>query len=148
MFELGCHLIDPLVRLMGEPARVTPILQKASADALADNTVAIFEYLRALGIVTCSALHPGGTRRRAFEIFGSNGSAVLRPIEPPTLSIDLQDAAGPALYRRFRSLRPGHSGGPCAARYRRRGDPGPARASFRLPDDLTSLAPAGPSCSP
>jgi predicted dehydrogenase len=95
LFELGCHLIDPLIRLLGEPVRVTSVLQKASGDGLADNTVAVFEYARALGIVTCSALQPGGTRQRAFEIFGSNGSAVVRPIEPPALQVDLKDGAGP-----------------------------------------------------
>jgi predicted dehydrogenase len=97
MFEQGCHLIDPLVRLLGAPQKVTPILRKHGpfADNLADNTAAVFEYPRALGIVTSSVLHPGANRHRCFEIFGSNGSAVLRPIEPPVLQIDLAAAAGP-----------------------------------------------------
>ena len=97
MFELACHLIDPLIRLMGEPARVTPFLQRRSAgrDSLADNTAALFEFARALGIVMSSSEQPHAGRQRAFEIFGTNGSAVLRPIEPPVLEIDLKDAAGP-----------------------------------------------------
>lgn len=95
MFELGCHLIDPLIRLMGEPLRVTSTLQARGGDALADNTLAVFEFARAIGTITSASILPFGTRQRAFEIFGSNGSAVLRPIEPPTLQIDLKDAAGP-----------------------------------------------------
>jgi predicted dehydrogenase len=95
MFELGCHLIDPLIRLMGDPLRVTPTLQHRSGDALADNTVAIFEFPRALGIVQSAAVLPGASRQRSFEILGTNGSAVLRPIEPGVLQIDLKDAAGP-----------------------------------------------------
>lgn len=97
MFELGCHLIDPMVRLLGLPRGVTPFLRKHGGvrDALADNTAAVFDYGRALGIVSSSALEPGANRHRAFEIFGSNGAAVVRPLEPPQLEIDLEKAAGP-----------------------------------------------------
>jgi predicted dehydrogenase len=97
MFEQGCHLIDPMVRLLGRPQKITPILRKHGAfnDHLADNTVAVFEYPRALGIVMSSVLQPGATQHRAFEIFGSNGNAVVRPIEPPILQIDLAKPAGP-----------------------------------------------------
>lgn len=97
MFEQGAHLIDPIVRLLGKPARITPFLARHGAfdDNLADNTAAVFEYPRSLAVVTSSVLHPNATRHRSFEIFGSNGSAVLRPIEPPVLRIDLAKAAGP-----------------------------------------------------
>jgi predicted dehydrogenase len=95
MFELGGHLIDPLVRLLGAPRKVTPILQRLGSDGLADNTIATFEYPRALGSIASSSLHPAANRHRAFEIFGANGSAVIRPLEPATLQIDLARAAGP-----------------------------------------------------
>jgi predicted dehydrogenase len=95
MFELGCHLIDPLVRLLGRPVKVTPVLQKLGADPLADNTAATFEFPRAIGIVVSASMHPAANRHRAFEIFGAGGSAVVRPIEPATLEIDLARAAGP-----------------------------------------------------
>jgi predicted dehydrogenase len=97
MFEQGCHLIDPMVRLLGKPRKVTPFLRKHGAfdDQLADNTAAVFDYPRAMGIVMTSVLQPGASRHRAFEIFGSNGSAVVRPIEPPVLEIDLEKPAGP-----------------------------------------------------
>jgi predicted dehydrogenase len=97
MFEQGCHLIDPMVRLLGRPQKVTPILRRHGAfnDNLADNTVAVFEYPRALGLIMSSVLQPGATQHRAFEIFGSNGNAVVRPIEPPILQIDLATPAGP-----------------------------------------------------
>ena len=95
MFELGGHLIDPLVRLLGPPVKVTPVLQKLGADGLADNTAALFEFPRALATIQTSSLDPNAGRYRAFEIFGSNGNAILRPIEPPVLQIDLLKAAGP-----------------------------------------------------
>jgi predicted dehydrogenase len=95
MFELGGHLIDPMVRLLGAPVKVTPTLKKLGSDGLADDTVAVFEFPRALGIIQTASVEPGAGRRRSFEIFGSNGSAVVRPIEPATLEVDLAKAAGP-----------------------------------------------------
>ena len=95
MFELGGHLIDPLVRLLGAPTKVAPVLKKLGTDGLADDTLAVFEFPRALATIQTSSLHPNAGRHRSFEIFGSNGSAVLRPIEPPALQIDLAKAAGP-----------------------------------------------------
>jgi len=97
MFELGCHLIDQLVRLLGRPRKVTPVLGAHGrfADGLADNTVAVFEYRKALGVITSATLQPGAGRHRSFEVFGTNGTAVLRPIEPAKLEIDLAEAAGP-----------------------------------------------------
>src|SRR5205085_1820526 len=46
MLELGCHLIDILVLLMGRPRRVTPFLRHDGApeDGLADNTLAVLEF--------------------------------------------------------------------------------------------------------
>ena len=46
-------------------------------------------------VITSSVLQPGATQHRAFEIFGANGNAVVRPIEPPVLQIDLAQPAGP-----------------------------------------------------
>ncbi len=94
MFELGCHLIDPLVRLLGRPERVTPVLRKHGGyqDGLADNTMAIFEYPRALATITSASMHPGAGPLRSFEILGTKGAAVVRPLEPPELTFHL--AAG------------------------------------------------------
>ena len=97
MFELGPHVIDPLVRLLGRPNRVTPYLKKHGEfdDTLADNTVAVFEYSGALGLVTGAALAANGSRYRSFEVHGTNGVATLRPIEAPRLVFNLAEAAGP-----------------------------------------------------
>lgn len=96
MFELGCHVIDQLVRLMGAPRNVSTALRThGQPDRLADNTVAVFEFPKALGIVHVNLLHPGAGAHRAFEVVGSNGTIRLWPIEPPTLVIDLAKAAGP-----------------------------------------------------
>ena len=98
MFEQGGHLIDPMVRLLGRPEKVTPFLRHHGrfADALLDNTHAVIEWRGALGTVTSSVLQPGAGAHRTFEVWGTNGNAVLKPIEgPPKLIVDMQTAAGP-----------------------------------------------------
>jgi len=97
MFELGGHVVDPMIRLMGKPKSVQPILRKDGdfADTLKDNTLAVFQWDKALGIVHGANLQPNSSRYRAFEIHGTNGTAVVQPIEPPALTIDLEKAAGP-----------------------------------------------------
>lgn len=97
MFEQGCHLIDSMVRLLGRPKKVTPFLNThgSVADNLADNTLVVFEFEKALGIITDSTLQPNAGPHRLVEILGTNGTATLHPIEPPALQIDLAKAAGP-----------------------------------------------------
>jgi predicted dehydrogenase len=91
MFELGCHVIDPLVRLLGRPKKVTPVLRNDGnpGDKLADNTAALFEWDRAIGMVQATNLQPGSSRFRSIEVHGTKGSATLRPIEPPELELYL-----------------------------------------------------------
>lgn len=97
MFELGSHLVDALIRLLGEPLSVTPILRRHGdfPDDLRDNNVAVFEFPQATGIIVNSTLQPNAGPQRVFEVFGTNGVATLRPIEPPTLELQLVGAAGP-----------------------------------------------------
>jgi predicted dehydrogenase len=97
MLELGVHLVDATVRLMGKPRKVTPFLHNDGGlgDALRDNTVAVLEWERALGMVQSVTLEPNAGRYRVFEIHGTNGCAILNPIEPPSLTIDLDKPAGP-----------------------------------------------------
>jgi len=97
MFELGCHLIDRAVDLLGKPAKVTGILRHESPldDGLADNTFAILEYERSLAEIRVSAFQPHGDQYREIEILGTNGKAWVRPFSPLRLTLDLEDAAGP-----------------------------------------------------
>jgi predicted dehydrogenase len=97
MFEQGAHLIDIVVRTLGKPTRITPFLRHdgAFADKLKDNTAAVFEFPRAMAVITSSVLQPNANSHRALEIMGSKGTAVVRPIEPPSLEIDLAASDGP-----------------------------------------------------
>ena len=97
MFELGSHLVDATVRLLGKPKNVTPYLRRHGKfdDSFKDNNVAVLEYDRATAVIINTALQPVSTPQRSFEVLGSNGSAVLHPLEPPMLILDLATAAGP-----------------------------------------------------
>lgn len=97
MFELGGHILDPVVRLLGRPRRVTPFLNKHGKfdDTLADNTAAVLEFDGAMAILHGSNLQPNSSKYRAFEIHGTNGAIVINPIEPPAVTVDLAKAAGP-----------------------------------------------------
>ncbi|NBV21059.1 MAG: gfo/Idh/MocA family oxidoreductase [Proteobacteria bacterium] len=97
MFELGCHLIDPLIRLLGKHAMITPVLRHDSkdADALADNCVAVFDFPHAIGIISSAAMQPLAGAHRTFEIQGTNGFAIVKPLEQPVLTVELAKEAGP-----------------------------------------------------
>jgi predicted dehydrogenase len=97
MFEQGSHLVDIVVRLLGKPRKVTPFLQKHSnlPDNHKDNTLAVFEYSRAIAVIHAAAFQPNAASYRTLEIQGTNGTAVVRPLDQPTLNIDLLKAAGP-----------------------------------------------------
>jgi predicted dehydrogenase len=97
MFELCSHLVDPTARLLGRPEKVTPFLKKSGnfPDQLKDNTVAVFEYRNAMAVIQGATLQAHAGKYRTFEILGTNGTAVLRPIEPPALTLDLAKDAGP-----------------------------------------------------
>jgi predicted dehydrogenase len=106
MFELCAHLIDATVRLLGRPVKVTPFLRHDSSlnDNLKDNTVAVFEYPKAMAIIHGATMQPGAGGHRMFEVQGTNGTATVRPIEPPVVNIELASAAGP--YKKGRQQLP------------------------------------------
>jgi len=106
MFDLNCHVIDIVVRLMGRPQKVTPFLRShgGAGDGMADNTLAVLEWPGALGFVNGASMRPNPFRYRSIEVAGANGTALIDPIEPPALALDLVKAAGP--YRAGRSSIP------------------------------------------
>lgn len=97
MFELGSHLIDAAVRLLGKPKAITPFVARHGKfdDALRDNNLAVLDYDRARAVLFNTALQAGGTPQRSFEVLGTKGTATLTPIEPGKLTLDLTVAAGP-----------------------------------------------------
>jgi predicted dehydrogenase len=98
MFSEGCHLVDRAVEVLGKPVKASGFLRHDSPipDKLADNTLAILEYDRAIAEISLAGFHKNGNRHRFLEIFGTNGSARMQPYTfPSRLTVDLADAAGP-----------------------------------------------------
>src|SRR5262249_25432242 len=58
LFELGCHVIDLLVGLLGKPAEVRAFPRRSGRpdDTLTDNMLAVLAYPRATATVRSSAL--------------------------------------------------------------------------------------------
>ncbi len=83
MFYLGCHIVDLVLQLQGEPKRILPF-NKAThthdTDAL-DSSFALFEYERGISFVKTSLTERGGYTRRRLVITGTKGSYEVRPLE-------------------------------------------------------------------
>ena len=81
-YILACHLIDIVVSLMGEPARITPYLRQTRADGVLDNCLAVFEFSRhRLATIRTSITEAKGFQRRRLKVMGDKGSIIIQPIE-------------------------------------------------------------------
>ncbi|NND99476.1 MAG: Gfo/Idh/MocA family oxidoreductase [Pirellulaceae bacterium] len=94
MFELGCHLIDALVWMLGPPEKTVPYVRHTLSDGLADNMLATFEYPKATATIRTSVNEPFGFRRRQFTLVGTEGVADIHPLEPPIIDLALEKPHG------------------------------------------------------
>jgi predicted dehydrogenase len=94
MFELGCHVIDALVTILGPPSKVTPFNRATRRDGVVDNQTAVFEYPDSIATIRSSIVEPHGGDRRHFEVSGENGTISIRPLEPPKLQLALERSIG------------------------------------------------------
>jgi predicted dehydrogenase len=96
MFELGCHLIDAVVTLLGKPQKVTTTARHAGAfaDTLLDNQLATLEYPDAIVTIRSSLVEVEGGARRQFVVCGDRGTTEIRPLEPPALRLALAAPQG------------------------------------------------------
>lgn len=87
MFELGCHLIDIVVSLLGAPEAISSYSQHASAqpDPLLDNMLAVLKYPRAIATVKSSGLEVEGFSRRHFVLCGTEGTIHIEPLDTPKM---------------------------------------------------------------
>ena len=86
MFELGCHVIDLIVGLLGKPQRVTPFLRR-TADGLVDNMLAVLEYRKATATVRSTALEVDGFARRHLTVCGTEGTFHIQPLDDPAARV-------------------------------------------------------------
>jgi predicted dehydrogenase len=98
LFELGGHVIDRMVELLGRPINVQSWLRHHSSakDSLADNSVAVFEFPRSLAVLSQTANMSGAGDHRSFEVIGSGGTFVVWPeANPPRMRVHMRKAQGP-----------------------------------------------------
>lgn len=96
MFELGCHILDLVVGVLGEPQQVHPFARHSAAieDNLADNMLAVLEYPQATATVRSSVCEVDGFARRHFVVCGTEGTFHIQPLDAPQVQVALLTAQG------------------------------------------------------
>lgn len=100
MFELGCHVIDQVVSVLGKPQRVHAFPRHSGSqdDKLLDNMLAVFDYPRATASVKSAAIEVEGGNRRHFVVCGTSGTFHIQPLDNPSVRVTLDRPRGE--YRR------------------------------------------------
>jgi len=96
MFELGCHVMDLVVGILGKPDAVTPFIQHSSplADNLADNMLAVLTYPQATATIKASAQEVDGGDRRHLVVCGTQGTFHIQPLDNPSAIVTLSQPRG------------------------------------------------------
>lgn len=94
MFELGCHIIDLTVGVLGRPDKVTLYARRVvedPEDTLLDNMLAVFEYPKATATVRSTAVEVEGFSRRHFAVCGTKGTFHIQPLDRPSVRLSLSE---------------------------------------------------------
>ncbi len=96
MFELGCHVIDLVMAVLGKPEAVRPFPQQVQRqpDTLVDNMLAVFQYSNALATVKSTALEVEGFQRRHLVLCGTEGTFHIQPLDDPSVRLALSKPQG------------------------------------------------------
>jgi predicted dehydrogenase len=91
MFELGCHVIDLVIGVLGKPDKIHafPRHSGKQTDGLLDNMLAVFEYPKATATVKSSAEEIDGGSRRHFVVCGTSGTFHIQPLDSPAIRLTL-----------------------------------------------------------
>ncbi len=84
LYDLAGHMLDQIVWTLGRPDRITSFMRREASkvENFADNTHAVLEYANAIATVDIAAMEPKPMARR-YEVYGTKGSAILGPFDPP-----------------------------------------------------------------
>ncbi len=96
MFELGCHLIDLVVGILGQPLEVTPFQQHVSTidDGLQDSGLAVLTYPRATATIRTTGMEVAGGERRHLTVCGTSGTFHIQPLDHPQVRVALDQPRG------------------------------------------------------
>jgi len=95
MFFLGCHLVDIVYMMCGEPEEIIPLNISTNNDGInsLDYGFAVFRYSNGLSFVKACASEVNGFDRRQIVVTGTRGSFVIQPIEERTGGPDVEEFA-------------------------------------------------------
>ena len=85
MYFLGCHLVDIIYRLQGEPLEVLPLHASSDLDGVHSYDVgfAAFRYPHGTSFARSTCVERGGFHRRQIVVVGSKATVEIRPTEYP-----------------------------------------------------------------
>jgi predicted dehydrogenase len=92
MFELGCHVIDAIVTVLGRPRAVRAFNTPTRGDGVPDNQMAVLEYANATASVRVNFADPFGGPRRRFSVSGTAGTFDIWPMESGNVRLSLTTA--------------------------------------------------------
>lgn len=83
MFFLGCHLIDLILLIQGQPEKIIPYNKCTGVGGVTseDFGMAIFEYKNGISFTKTNATEIGGFARRQLVVVGTKGTVELKPFE-------------------------------------------------------------------
>ncbi len=82
MFFLGCHLVDIILKIQGEPEKIIPLNKNSGLGGYGEDFgMAVFEYKNGVSFVKTTAVELGGFARRQIVVSGSLKTVEIKPIE-------------------------------------------------------------------
>lgn len=83
LFFLGCHLIDLILQIQGEPENIIPLSRSTGIDGVTgeDFGMVVFEYKNGVSFAKSCAEEMGGFARRQLVVCGSKATVELKPFE-------------------------------------------------------------------
>lgn len=105
MFYLGCHLVDLIYYLQGEPEEIIPLNVPTGHDGVksCDFGMSVFRYKNGASFAKTCDSEPGGYMRRQLVICGTEGTYELRPFEAWEIEEKREGRRG--LYTEVRELK-------------------------------------------
>ncbi len=83
LFFLGCHLIDLIYQIQGEPLEVIPLSTSTGFDGVytKDYGMVVFKYKNGVSFAKTCDTERGGFLRRQIVICGEKGTIEIKPLE-------------------------------------------------------------------
>jgi predicted dehydrogenase len=94
LFELGCHVIDAVMTILGKPASVNAFSTPVGTDGVQDNQMAVLKYAKATAVIRCNHTDPFGGPRRRFNVTGTEGTFEIVPLESGKVNLSITKAHG------------------------------------------------------